>query len=103
MGVRHFVPMAFVVSTIALVLLTPLTRSMLFGGLLALEWGAYLLLDFFYAYTIAKEKGWKYFPVEVILYPAFHFAYGIGSLVGIANLPKFLKAEKEKKEKEKKA
>ena len=97
MGVRHFVPLAFVVSTIGLVLLTLLTRSMLFGGLLALEWGAYLLLDFFYAYQIAKEKGAKFFPVEVILYPAFHFAYGTGSLVGIANLPKFLKAERDKK------
>ena len=99
MGVRHFVPLAFVASTIGLVLLTLLTRSGLFGGLLALEWGAYLLLDFFYAYTIAKEKGVKFFPVEVILYPAFHFAYGFGSLVGIANLPKFLRAEREKKEK----
>ncbi len=97
MGVRHFVPLAFVVSTIGLLLLTLLTRSMFFGGLLALEWGAYLLLDFFYAYTIAKEKGVRFFPVEVILYPAFHFAYGFGSLVGIANLPKFLKAERDKK------
>ena len=97
MGVRHFVPLAFVVSTIGLLLLTLLTRSMLFGGLLALEWGAYLLLDFFYSYQIAKEKGVKFFPVEVILYPAFHFAYGFGSLVGIANLPKFLKAERDKK------
>ena len=84
-------------STILLVLLTLLTRSMLFGGLLALEWGAYLLLDFFYSYTIAKEKGWKFLPVEIILYPAFHFAYGFGSLCGIAALPKFVKAEKEKK------
>ena len=67
MGVRHFVPLAFVLSTILLVLLTLLTRSMLFGGLLALEWGAYLLLDFFYSYTIAKEKGWKFLPVEIIL------------------------------------
>lgn len=99
MGVRHFVPLAFVASTIGLVLLTLLTKSGLFGGLLALEWGAYLLLDFFYASTIAKEKGAKFFPVEVILYPAFHFAYGFGSLVGIANLPKFLRAEREKKEK----
>ena len=97
MGVRHFVPLAFVLSTILLVLLTLLTRSMLFGGLLALEWGAYLLLDFFYSYTIAKEKGWKFLPVEIILYPAFHFAYGFGSLCGIAALPKFVKAEKEKK------
>ena len=79
------------------VLLTLLTKSMLFGGLLALEWGAYLLLDFFYSYTIAKEKGWKFLPVEIILYPAFHFAYGFGSLCGIAALPKFVRAEKEKK------
>ncbi len=97
MGVRHFVPMAFVLSTILLVLLTLLTHSMLFGGLLALEWGAYLLLDGFYSYTIAREKGWKYFPVELILYPAFHFAYGFGSLFGIAALPEFLKQEKGKK------
>ena len=100
MGVRHFVPLAFVLSTIALLLLTLLTRSMLFGGLLALEWGAYLLLDAFYAYTIAREKGWRFLPVEVILYPAFHFAYGFGSLVGIANLPKFLRAERDRKEKQ---
>ena len=94
MGVRHFVPLAFVLSTILLVLLTLLTRSMLFGGLLALEWGAYLLLDFFYAYTIAKEKGWRFFPVEVILYPAFHFAYGFGSLRGITALPAFLREDR---------
>ena len=71
--------------------------SNVIGGLLALEWGAYLLLDFFYSYTIAKEKGWKFLPVEIILYPAFHFAYGFGSLCGIAALPKFVRAEKEKK------
>ena len=97
MGVRHFVPLAFVASTVGLILLTLLTHSWLFGGLLALEWGAYLLLDFFYSYNIAKEKGFKYLPVELILYPAFHFAYGYGSLVGITQLPKFLKAEKAKK------
>ena len=45
----------------------------------------------------AKEKGWKFLPVEIILYPAFHFAYGFGSLCGIAALPKFVRAEKEKK------
>lgn len=94
MGVRHFVPLAFVLSTILLVLLTLLTRSMLFGGLLALEWGAYLLLDFFYASTIAREKGWRFFPVEVILYPAFHFAYGFGSLCGITALPAFLREDR---------
>lgn len=95
MGVRHFVPLAFVLSTIVLLLLTLATRSLLFGGLLALEWGAYLLLDVFYAYTIAKEKGWRFLPVEIALYPAFHFAYGFGSLRGIAALPGFLRRERE--------
>lgn len=94
MGVRHFVPLAFVLSTIVLLLLTLATRSLLFGGLLALEWGAYLLLDVFYAYTIAKEKGWRFLPVEIVLYPAFHFAYGFGSLRGIAALPGFLRRER---------
>lgn len=94
MGVRHFVPLAFVLSTLVLALLALLTRSMLFGGLLALEWGAYLLLDAFYSYTIAKEKGWRFLPVELILYPAFHFAYGFGSLAGIAALPGFLRDDR---------
>ena len=97
MGVRHFVPMAFVLSTLGLLLLTLLTGSWLFGGLLACEWGAYLLLDAFYSYTIAREKGYRYLPVELILFPAFHFAYGTGSLAGIASLPAFLRAEREKK------
>lgn len=103
MGVRHFVPLAFVLSTILLALLTAFGGSlrMLFGGLLALEWGAYLLLDAFYAYTIAKEQGMRYLPVEIILYPAFHFAYGFGSLVGIAALPGFIRQEQRKEEKEK--
>ncbi len=97
MGVRHFVPLAFVLSTILLLLLTLLTRSMFTGGLLSLLWGAYLLLDAFYAYTIAKEKGWRFFPVEFILYPSFHFAYGFGSILGIAALPRFLREERQKR------
>ena len=74
-----------------------ITMTLVPGSMGVLEWGAYLLLDFFYSYTIAKEKGWKFLPVEIILYPAFHFAYGFGSLCGIAALPKFVRAEKEKK------
>lgn len=101
MGVRHFVPLAFALSSLGLILLTLLTASWFFGGLLALELGAYFLLDFFYSYTIAKEKGLHYFPVEVILYPAFHYAYGFGSLTGIFWLPRFLREERERQEKNK--
>ena len=87
-----------------LVLLTALGvgGATVFGTLLGLEWGAYLLLDFFYSYIIAQEKGFKYFLPELIFFPAFHWAYGIGSLFGIAALPKFLKdGKKDGKKKEK--
>ena len=96
MGMRHFVPLAFVLCTIFGALLAFGAGSMLFAGLFALMWGAYLLLDGFYAYTIAQEKGARYFPVELILFPAFHFAYGIGSLKGILALPGFLGKHREK-------
>ncbi|MBQ8093739.1 MAG: glycosyltransferase family 2 protein [Clostridia bacterium] len=96
MSVRHFVPMAFVLSTVLLVLLTLVTRSMFFGGLLALEWGAYLLLDLFYSYDIARVKGIRFFPVELILYPLFHFAYGTGSMTGIFALPKMMRSGAQK-------
>ena len=94
MSMRHFVPMAFVLSPFFLILLSVLTRSPLFYGLLSLEWGAYLLLDVFYSYEIAKEKGIRYFPVEFVLYPLFHFAYGFGSLQGLFALPGFLSGGK---------
>ncbi len=98
MGVRHFVPLLFVLSTIFLVLTTILSHGfLLFSGLLGLEWGAYLLLDFFYSFEIAKEKGPRFFPLEVILYPLFHFAYGFGSLRGITALPAFIRDEHRKK------
>ena len=67
-----------------------------FGGLLALEWGAYLLLDLFYSYEIARTKNWTFFPVEFILYPLFHFAYGTGSLAGLFAQRRFRKRREEK-------
>ncbi len=97
MGVRHFVPLAFVLSTLVLALLSLASGALLFGGLLALEWGAYLLLDAFYSYAIAKEKGLRFLPVELALYPLFHFSYGLGSLRGFLALPGFIKSERERK------
>lgn len=97
MGMRHFVPMLFVLSTLGLILLTALFGPAVFGTLLGLEWGAYMLLDVFYSYQIAQEKGWKFFLADLIFFPAFHWAYGIGSLFGIAALPGFLREERDKK------
>ncbi len=97
MGMRHFVPLAFVLCT-AVGLLGVLFHNPVLSVLLGLMWGAYLLLDGFYSFEIAKEKGMRFLPVEFILYPAFHFAYGFGSLTGIAALPAFLREERKKKE-----
>lgn len=93
MGVRHFVPLAFVLCTIAGLAGTLLGNPVI-AGLFTLMWGAYLLLDGFYAWTIAGEKGLRFLPVELILFPAFHFAYGTGSLAGLMALPRFLRTKR---------
>lgn len=90
MGVRHFVPLGFVLSTIALALLSLLCGPQVFGVLLGLEWFAYLSLDAFYSYTVAQREGMKYLPVLPVIFPAFHIAYGLGSLRGFFALPRFL-------------
>lgn len=95
MGLRHFVPLLFVLSTLGLLALTAIFGPAFFGTLLGFEWGAYLLLDFFYAYLIAKEKGVRFFFAELIFYPAFHFAYGFGSLRGITMLPRFMAGKRD--------
>ena len=92
MGMRHFVPMAFVVCTLVGLIGLAL-RNPVISVLLGLMWGAYLLLDGFYSWTIASEKGFRFLPVELILFPAFHFAYGIGSLMGLIALPGFLRRD----------
>ncbi len=95
MGMRHFVPLAFVLCTAA-GLIGLLCGNAVISGLLALMWGAYLLLDGFYSWAIAKEKGWRFLPTEFFLYPAFHIAYGIGSMAGLIRLPAFLAEERKR-------
>lgn len=96
MGMRHFAPLAFVLCT-AVGVTGLLCGNPVLSGLLALMWGAYLFLDGFYSWTIAKEKGLRFLPVEFILYPSFHIAYGTGSLVGILSLPGFLAEERRRR------
>ena len=87
MGLRHFAPLAFVLATVGLPLLWLATGVSFFASLMWLMWGAYLALDAFYSYTVAEKRGWKYLPVLPLIYPAFHFAYGVGSLSGLCRLP----------------
>jgi len=94
MGLRHFAPLAFVLATLGLPLLWLATGVSFFGNLTGLMWGAYLALDAFYSYAVAEKRGWKYLPVLPVIYPAFHFAYGVGSLSGLCRLPGLMRARR---------
>jgi glycosyltransferase involved in cell wall biosynthesis len=91
MGLRHFVPLAFLLATLGLPLLWLATGWSFFGKFMAVVWGAYLALDAFYAYVTAEKRGWKYLPVLPVIYPAFHFSYGVGSLCGLLRLPALIR------------
>lgn len=82
MGSRHFVPLAFVLSILLFPLFglfcKPLFR--LFGA----EMAIYFLLDACYS---AKQAGdGKELVLLMFLFPAFHIAYGAGSVHGILKL-----------------
>lgn len=82
MGVRHFVPFAFVVS---LVLLSVLGISFpLFWMLLAMELALYFMLDI--CFSIKQASRLKEFFALLMLFPVFHIAYGFGSLLGVTKL-----------------
>lgn len=79
MGLRHFVPLCFVLS-IALLggfgfLFAPLWYA------LAAEAGLYLLLDM--VFSAAKCGSVGRFFILLWLFPLFHIAYGLGSIAGI--------------------
>lgn len=88
MGLRHFIPLLFVLFLIGAPLLAWLTGWGFFVVLLGIVGGAYLMLDGFYAYQVATQIGLRYLPVLPLIYPLFHIAYGLGSLCGLWMLPR---------------
>ena len=82
MGVRHFIPFAFVLSLLGLSMLSLLHWS--FGLLLGLECLLYLLLDILFSAKQASSV--KEFFALLPLFPIFHISYGIGSVIGIIKL-----------------
>lgn len=79
MGLRHFVPLLFVLSVIGLTGLGFL--HWIFWALLGLELFLYLSLDFVFSCKAATK--FKDFFSLIFLFPLFHINYGIGSLIGI--------------------
>jgi len=82
MGIRHFIPFAFVISILGLGILGMISR--LFGALLGVELILYLLLDI--VFSAKQASGVKEFCTLLILFPIFHIAYGCGSMIGIGKL-----------------
>ncbi len=79
MGIRHFVPLALVVSLLVLgvgCFFMPIAR-----WLLALELALYLSLDVFF--SIKQARTIKEFIHLMGLFPIFHISYGLGSVRGI--------------------
>ena len=95
MGVRHFIPFAFVLSVLGLSALSFV--SPWFAALLGAELSLYTLLDIIFSAKQAKTI--KEFFTLLILFPIFHVAYGFGSLLGITKLfsKKFKKGTYENK------
>ncbi|MBR4288927.1 MAG: glycosyltransferase family 2 protein [Clostridia bacterium] len=82
MGLRHFIPFAFLISIIGLGVLGFLHP--LFWLLLGAELALYLLLDVLFSAKISSCV--KEFFTMLMLFPIFHLSYGFGSLVGITKL-----------------
>lgn len=82
MGIRHFIPLAFVVSVVGLVGLG--FAHWIFWACLAVELALYALLDI--AFSVKAARGVKEFLVLLFLFLSFHVSYGIGSICGIFKL-----------------
>ena len=82
MGVRHFVPLAFIVSIAGLFLLGFVCKA--FWLILCIELTLYLLLDT--CFSAKQAKNVLEFFALFALFPVFHVSYGIGSTIGIAKL-----------------
>lgn len=81
MGLRHFVPFAFVLSIVFLgfgSLFLSFVR-----WLFASEIILYLLLDFIFSIKNAEPRYKNHFLYKLILFPMFHISYGIGSMAAV--------------------
>lgn len=67
LGLRHLVPLAFVLSI-------PLTL----GATLML----YMVVALLCTIRLCKDEGWRYFVPLLMLFPAIHVSYGWGTIVG---------------------
>ena len=81
MSFRHYIPFLFVLSLIALPLLSLINPLFLY--LLGIEAAFYILLDSYFSFCFALDLKSLY---KFLMFPVFHISYGIGSLLGLVGL-----------------
>ena len=82
MGLRHFIPFLFVCSIVFLGTLGFIHP--IFWLLLGTELLLYFSFDVLFSFR--QASGVKEFFIMLILFPIFHIAYGVGSMIGITKL-----------------
>lgn len=80
-GLRHFVPFAFVLSLILSVLASIIWWPFIYLFLLIL--GLYLIVDIIASVLECKKHGWKYIVALPILFISVHISYGVGTILGL--------------------
>lgn len=82
MGIRHFIPLAFVASVIGLTIFSLIWSPFVY--LLLAELLLYLLCDILF--TLKLKPNFKQFFILLALFPIFHVCYGFGSISGLINV-----------------
>lgn len=79
-GLRHMIPLIFVVGIIGGTILSLVFFP--FGYLLLAGLCLYFLCDFVASLLAAKEHGWKFLLPLFVMFFCVHFSYGWGTIVG---------------------
>ena len=82
MSLRHFIPFTFLMSLICMPIFSLVFP--IFWWVFAAEMSAYILLDFYFSFVSVKPVKCGF--VTIWLYPLFHIAYGLGSLLGLFSI-----------------
>jgi len=82
MGLRHFIPLIFVLSIVFITLLGFIHPLFLIG--LGIELSLYFMLDMFF--SCKQADSFIETLLLLILFPVFHISYGSGSIIGFFKL-----------------
>lgn len=80
-GLRHLIPLLFVLSLICGIVLTLAFTPFIY--ILLVDLGLYFLCDFLASIIAAMKYRWKHFPVLFVMFFCVHISYGCGTIMGI--------------------